>query len=94
MTLTCEVTILATATSLPPLRLSLGRDETNMRRHRCHCARCRAMDERARAERDRRFWQVVTPLERNRLNLPAVPEWDGEPAELQLYRVTRKGDRT
>lgn len=60
---------------------------------RCYCAQCRARDERARAERSARFWQVVTPLERRRLNLPAVPEWDGEPDELQLYRVTRKGDR-
>jgi hypothetical protein len=67
-----------------------------MNRRRCYCPACRARDERARAERSERFWQVVQPLEpkRRRLNLPAVPAWHGEPNELSLYRVTRKGDLT
>ncbi len=67
-----------------------------MNRRRCYCPSCRARDERARAERSARFWDVVRSLEpqRRRLNLPAVPQWDGEPNELNLYRITRKGERT
>ena len=66
-----------------------------MNRRRCYCPACRTRDERARAERSERFWQVVQPLEPQRpgrrLNLPAIPQWDGGPNE--LYRITRKGER-
>jgi hypothetical protein len=55
---------------------------------RCYCHACRARD-------DRRFWRIIEPLrERRGLNLPPVPTWEGEPTELDLYRITRKGDRT
>lgn len=64
-----------------------------MNSRRCYCPACRARTEREDAERSARFWQVVQPLEPRALNLPAVPAWDGEPDELDLYRVTRKGDR-
>ena len=66
-----------------------------MRRRRCYCPSCRARDARDRAERSARFWQVVQPLEpqRRRLNLPAVPAWEGEPPELDPYKITRKGER-
>lgn len=63
-----------------------------MNRRRCYCPACRARDERDAAGRDARYWDVVAPLERRRLNLPAVPQWNGEPNELNLYRVTRKGN--
>jgi hypothetical protein len=67
-----------------------------MNRRRCYCPTCRSRDKRDRAERSARFWQVVAPLEPQRetprLNLPAVPRWHGEPNELNLYRITRKGD--
>jgi hypothetical protein len=55
---------------------------------RCNCAGCLARD-------DRRFWRIVAASTgRKPIELPPIPTWDGEPAELAVPRYRRRYGRT